>query len=279
MTDVVLVIPGLDGDPSLMQRLPWPESYRVIVHDHRLDGADGGLDGMADRALAQIDAEFGPHVPFVLFGESFGGTIALTLARRYPERIRALLLMSTYGWYPHPNRALVRLGLTLWRLLGDRVAHLVLYMGRLLSPIVEFKPGAIRLIGTVAPPDLAAFRAKCDLVLDFDARQWLTELRCPTLVMTGSFDLVVPSVAGRRLAQWIPGAHWRTLAGGHIAHISRPEPARLIIAQWLEELADRGAASVEARQCLQRLVPDHVEIADEGAGRATVAPADDVLNR
>src|SRR5689334_9331288 len=94
----VLVIPGLNGHPGLLMRAAptlfprWP----AFAFNHHVDVAPGGVEGLAERALALIE----PDERVVVCGESFGGTIALTLARMAPERVRGLILFSTFGWHP-----------------------------------------------------------------------------------------------------------------------------------------------------------------------------------
>ncbi len=260
MKPVLLVIPGLDGDPRLLQRLPWPTAYDIVVFDHTHDPAHGGVEALAEHALALVPA----NAPLVVCGESFGSTVALTLARLYPERVRGLLLLSGFGWYPWPNRAFVHFGMFSWRMLGDRVAAVFLKIGRILGPLVELTRNIVDY-SQLAEPDLAAYRAKCQLVLSFDARPWLTELRCPSLIVGGRVDLVVPSAASRHLAQRIVGAELHQLAGGHIAHLSRPDKAERIVTAWLQRLAVESAADLEAIQRLEGLVPDNADVANKRA--------------
>src|SRR5205085_4873894 len=86
-------------------------------------------------------------------GESFGGTIALTLARRHPERVRGLILLSAFGWYPAASAYASRLGLAAWRLLGDLLAARVFALWR---PV-----GAAGALGRRPPLALArAYRAR-----------------------------------------------------------------------------------------------------------------------
>ncbi len=277
MKDILLVIPGLDGDPRLLAALPWPRPYHVVIFDHSRDAASDGVDGLAERALALVDRQFGDHASFVLCGESFGSTIALTLARRHPTRVRGLLLLSAFGWYPWPNRALVHLGMLTWRLLGNRVADLVLRLGRVLGPLVELSRTIVDY-SQLNEPDLPAYRAKCNIVLRFDARPWLAEVRCPTLIVGGRLDLVVPPSAGHTLARSIPAAERRVLTGGHIAHLSRPVLAETILSAWLQRLALGGAADLESGEVLDRLVPIDVEVADERPGRPAPTPPQHVLD-
>ena len=72
---------------------------RVLAFDHRHDAVAGGVEGLAERALAVLDNDRDPDAPALVCGESFGATAALTLARCYPGRVRGLLLLSAFDWY------------------------------------------------------------------------------------------------------------------------------------------------------------------------------------
>src|SRR4029077_10006821 len=81
----VLIIPGLNGDPGMLLRsahLLFP-NWRPLGFNHHHDLAEGGVGGMAQRALQPpdaADADDADPRPVFVCGESFGGTVALTLA-------------------------------------------------------------------------------------------------------------------------------------------------------------------------------------------------------
>ena len=246
----VLAVPGLDGDPRLLLSAA-PRLFRgtrTLLFDHSRDRAQDGLDGLAERALAVLDADAEGATPSYICGESFGGTVALTLAHRHPERVRGLILLSTFGRYPAASSRLGRLGLLLWRALGDRAARQLLRAWRPVSV-----PGALGLHASfsrevlrayLARPelDLPAYRNKSQLALRFDARPWLGELTCPALVLTGSWDPVVPTRAGRELAGSLAGAELWCLPGGHLVHITRAAEAGELIGRWMSGVAARPLA-------------------------------------
>ncbi|HYY87942.1 MAG TPA: alpha/beta fold hydrolase, partial [Chloroflexota bacterium] len=138
----LLVIPGLDGDPGLLRSAEASlfRAFRPVWFDHRFDTAAGGAEGLAERALAVLDRDAEGDTPAFVCGESFGGTVALTLARMAPERVRGLILLSTFGCYPSLSSWSGRLGLLVWRVLGDRLARRVLDIWRPLGA-----PGALGL--------------------------------------------------------------------------------------------------------------------------------------
>jgi pimeloyl-ACP methyl ester carboxylesterase len=235
----VLVIPGLDGHTGLWEGLA-PHLFpglRPVWFDHARDRAAGGLDGLASRAIQALDADPDGHVPAYVCGESFGGTVALTLARRYPARVRGVILFSTFAWYPAVLAG--RAGLAAWRLLGDPVSNRLLSLWRPFSlPGALGFPFPLRTARDyVFRPavDAAAYRAKCELSVRFDARPWLSELGHPTFILVGTSDPVVPAAAGRDLARGLPRAVLHSLQGGHLVWAVRPwEVGRLLI-QWSAE--------------------------------------------
>jgi pimeloyl-ACP methyl ester carboxylesterase len=238
----VLVISGLDGDPRLLLGAA-PRLFRglrALPFHHARDPAEDGVEGLAERALAVLDADPEGAAPAYVCGESFGGTVALTLARRRPERVRGLVLLSAFGWYPaaasYPSQA----GMVLWRLLGDRLAR---HIFRLWRPVSVF--GAL---GHRPPPDvrrtyldrgdlhLPGYRAKSAIALAFDARPWLHEITCPAFALIGTRDPVVPTRAGRELARRLPRAQLHQLPGGHLVHLVRAAEAGALLARWRREV-------------------------------------------
>ncbi len=232
----VLIIPGLDGSTGLWRAAAARVfgSLRPIIFDHSRDRAVGGLEGLAERALRQLDADDDSGTPVYVCGESFGGTVALTLARQNPHRVRGLLLMSTFGYYP--SARIGRAGMALWKLLGDRLTDGVFKLAHFLTV-----PGAVGFgfKGDLTPylhrsaTDPAAVRQKCELSLGFDAREWRHEIQQPTFVLTGNFDPVVSPAAGSFLAQHIPHSSLHRVRGGHLVWSVNSTEVGALVDNWL----------------------------------------------
>jgi pimeloyl-ACP methyl ester carboxylesterase len=237
--DRVLVIPGLNGHPGLLLRaapLLFP-NWQTAAFNHHVDLAEGGVEGLARRALAVLDER--DQRVFVC-GESFGGTVALTLAHLRPERVKGLILLSTFGWHPS---MLARRGagaLALWSFLGHRVGDTVYRAGRVASLPTQlglrFPRDLFRSYISRPRANVAAYRIKAELSLTFDARPWLDSLDCPTFVLTGTWDPVVPASAGRELARTIPNARLRSLPGGHLVHLVHATRVGGLISEWARDL-------------------------------------------
>lgn len=248
----VLIIPGLNGDPGMLMRaapLLFP-GWQPVAFNHLRDAAAGGVEGLAERALERLDTECADSAPVYVCGESFGGTVALTLARVVPHRVAGLILFSTFGRYP---ATLARHGgagaLLMASFLGGRVGNGMYRATRLASVPsqlgLRFTSEVFR--GYVARPrsDADAYRIKAALSLTFDARPWLASIAAPAFVLTGHWDPVVPVSAGRELARSIPNTTLHTLGAGHLVHLVHPDRVGRLISQWSLPHATLRTAAAE----------------------------------
>jgi pimeloyl-ACP methyl ester carboxylesterase len=234
----VLIIPGLNGHPGLLLRAAptlFPR-WEHLCFNHHLDLAEGGVEGLAERALAMVDNDESLFV----CGESFGGTIALTMAHSHPERVKGLILFSTFGWHPSMLARRASAGMAVWSFLGYRAPTPVYKTARVASAPTQlglrFPVDLFRAYVDRPRAHVAAYRAKVALSLSFDARQWLAELDVPTFVLTGRFDPVVPVAAGRELAHTISGAELHQLPGGHLVHLVQTRRVAQLIDTWARDL-------------------------------------------
>lgn len=171
----------------------------------------------------------------VLCGLSMGGYIALEFLRRWPDRVRGLVLMDTRAEADTPEGrrgrdaqiALVR---------DEGTAAVAAQMvPKLLAPDA---PAAmvdrIRRMITATPPAgivgaLTAIRDRAD------SRVLLPELgRLPVLVVSGDRDALIPPSVAEAMADAIPGATLRMVAGaGHLPPVEQPERTTAILQEFL----------------------------------------------
>ncbi|HUT77701.1 MAG TPA: alpha/beta hydrolase [Polyangia bacterium] len=171
----------------------------------------------------------------VAVGHSLGGFVALQLALEHPESIGGLVLISTAA-----SGDLRRLGSALdapVALAWNRGPVEDIVRGNLIAAVAEGFPAkqssrfeefvATRLAHPARGRGVAGQR---DAVAAFDARERLWEVRCPTTVVHGLADRLVPPSLGRELARGIDGARLVELEGvGHLPLLEAPgELARII---------------------------------------------------
>lgn len=243
--DTLLLVPGLGG--TVAQLAPLAEalstSHRVISVDPRCGGEsdkpDSPLTGellAADMAAVLDHAGVG-SAHFV--GISFGGMIGQELALAHPQRVRSLLLASSYGasdaWTEHLWLArlmlLERLGLQE----HFQVALMFLHSPRVFREHPE-TIARIQAAFAAAPPDPGGYRRQLEYCRRHDARARLGAVRAPTLVMTGSEDILSPPAMGRALAELIPGARFQEVAdGAHLFMLLQPVAFAEQVRGWLRE--------------------------------------------
>ena len=121
----LLLLPGMDGTEILFgplrRSLPGHLDVEALRYPQR-GPSDYGL--LLTTALATIAAA-PPETRFVVLGWSFGGPLAMRIARLRPSRVRALVLVSTFVSCPLPWLRRVR-----WLLIGPIVGA-VRFMRRL----------------------------------------------------------------------------------------------------------------------------------------------------
>lgn len=181
-----------------------------------------GLGDYADCLAALTEAVAGE--PAVVGGISWGGTIALELHRRHPDRVRALILADTYaGWRGSlpPDE------------LRDRVDAAARQLDAADSGLPELPPGLFaadppaetaRLASAMAAsPRPATLRRQLRAMADADLRDELPRIAVPTLLIWGALDARSPLRVANEFARAIPGAQLLVLEGaGHLSNLERP---------------------------------------------------------
>ncbi len=248
----VLLIPGWGCDSGSWGDLLAHLAARrpCIAVDHRRGRRLFSIATMADDAAAVLDAAGVDQVDVI--GNSLGGMVGQALALRHPERVRALVLLSTspgVGSIPcHPA------------LLRDVVRHVSCGLLRRRPRMSTAPPSARRRgLGTAAALGAtgavlsAASLARVTTVTapaSSDPRfslsqlwatlSWfglpvLSRIRMPTLVVHGTHDAVIPALNARLLARHIPGARLHLVPGaGHLILGSGASPVAGAITAFLE---------------------------------------------
>jgi pimeloyl-ACP methyl ester carboxylesterase len=230
VTPHLLFLPGLLEDAEAFQAIIEGLGPRVTPSVADLTRSDT-IAGLARDALAQAPAE-----TFALAGHSMGGYVALEVMRQAPQRVERLALLCTNARPDSPESTENRR--RLMALAGrDFPAVIATLTQKLLTP--EHLEDA-RLTGTLSEMALGvgveAFRRQQQAIIGRpDSRPGLADIGCPTAVVAGADDAIMPLAVVKELADGIPGARLTVIADcGHMATLEQPDRVLEALVPWLE---------------------------------------------
>ncbi|HEX4301440.1 MAG TPA: alpha/beta hydrolase [Rhizomicrobium sp.] len=243
--------PGFDHSTLRPYFDRFADTHQVLYIDHRGNGRSTGdvatwnLAQWGDDVKGLCDA-LGIDKPHV-YGNSFGGMVAMAYAARHPEHPAKLILSST--------AARMRLDVT-YRLMEERggpEARAVAerfwkatsdeafadYM-RVCSPhynppggVVAEQAAARRR--AISRPDVTRHFSLGEM-LSMDARPGLAKVVCPTLVTVGDYDPITPVECSEEIMVALPKgiARFALFKGaGHGVHRDQPEAAERVMREFL----------------------------------------------
>lgn len=170
----------------------------------------------------------------VLCGNSLGGVVALQFYRLYPERVRKLILVDSFAYFPGGAESI-----------EDRLKTLdelgLAEFAATRAPKL-FAPGAPDALIARAKSDmtsipLSIYKASTAVTWSGDYRDLLPEIKVETLVVWGEHDTVTPRALSEELAAHIPAAREIALiaGAGHIPQMESPAAFNTLIADFLTQ--------------------------------------------
>ncbi|MFV1997159.1 MAG: pimeloyl-ACP methyl ester esterase BioH [Acidiferrobacterales bacterium] len=210
-----------------------PGHGRSATPDHQFD-----LDKTADVLANTIGK------PAVWLGWSLGGLVAMAVASRHAEAVKALVLVSATPRFvkgedwPHAM-APETLDAFAAGLAEDYQATL----DRFLSLQIGKEENSRALIRQLreqllvhGKPDPIALAAGLDILRDTDLRPRLATLEQPALVINGGRDRLTPPAAGEYLASTLAHGQYSLFEdAGHAAFLSHPREFAARLREFLDE--------------------------------------------
>ena len=202
------------------------ERFRVLTFDHPGHGASDlpeepcTVEAFAHALLQLLDSLELERVS--LCGTSLGGMVGIGLALEAPERIERLVLSCTSAYVGPPDGWTERARTV--RADGmEAVADSVVV--RWFTPALpREQPETVarfRAMLVETPPE--GYARCCEALGAWDARERLSAISVPTLVIAGAEDPATPVEHAELLASRIPGARLHVLE--HAAHLANVECA------------------------------------------------------
>jgi pimeloyl-ACP methyl ester carboxylesterase len=253
----LVFVHGLSGCwANWLEQLPvFAGAHRVVTLDlpgfghSPMPSQEISISGYA-RLLDSLLGQLGIDAAAVV-GNSMGGFIASELAIAFPQRVERLVLVSAAGisttGHPGTARALPSLRRleTVLAASGawvasksDTVARRARLREALMALVVRHPdrlPAALaaeQLRGAGKPGFIQALQS----ILDYDIRQRLPEIACPTLVVWGDRDRLVPLRDADVFVELIPDAHKVVFEDtGHMSMLERPAAFNALLEEFLAE--------------------------------------------
>ena len=226
----ILLVPGLLSSPRVYAPV-LPALWRfgpVTVANHVRDDNMGAI---ARRILAEAPPRF------ALAGHSMGGYIAFEIMRQAPDRVAKLALINTQARIDTPEAIERRRSLMARAKAGQYHAVLDEIFPNLVHSSRRDDAGLRQLIHDMGD-DVTVdgfVRQQAAIIGRPDSRPSLAWIKCPTLVLTGDEDKMIPNSLSREMADNIHGAKLVILENcGHMPQPEQPEATAAALVEWLK---------------------------------------------
>jgi pimeloyl-ACP methyl ester carboxylesterase len=258
---------ALHGGPGLDHSVLRPgidvlrSDFQLVLVDQRGHGrsdrdtpARWNLDVWADDVARLCDA-LDVDTPIVL-GVSFGATVALRFATRWPDRPAAVVSVSGSAHRDRP--ASVR---AFERIAGPDVAAVAARHWRAptADTLVEFRDRCMPYYTTTRTPLATASSIRNQALMlhwldgedrTFDLRPQLGQVRCPVLAITGELDPVAPPESAEVIADAVSQGEIAIVAeAGHGVFRDRPSAFREAVVSWVSR---NGLEAASEQSALRR---------------------------
>lgn len=184
----------------------------------------------------------------LFLGQSMGGTIALALAAKFPDLVHGLVLIASPGRDPSLNFHAQPVSRWIWQgliELNRTVPRLMPLLAQATAPVSDTRAFRLAMIEVVRAggfnpklsktADIDEYVGKVlatnpklffDLAADlatFDVADVAGRVACPTLMIAGAIDQIVPLPEAQRIAKLLPRGELAVLPhGSHCPHFDDP---------------------------------------------------------
>ena len=235
---------GLDQRYWAGQIGPCTEANRFITFDNRGVGRSTGamvsdIEQMAHDAVRLLD-----HLEIeraTVFGASMGGAIAQRLALDHPQRVSALILAITWARPIEFMRRQTDLARKVIEMGGAEAlvdASLIwMFTPRFFEvgrDVIDQMVMALFAGSGPEPASAEVLLAQLDAINKHDVIADLGRIACPTLVVGGRMDMMVPGFAAEEIAATIPNAELTMFDTGHGLMVEEMDAFNRRLAEFLQ---------------------------------------------
>lgn len=222
-----------------LNRTMWSDQEKALSSQHRVVTIDlrghgesdaplwhYSLDQAADDVRSLLDYLSIQQAVFV--GLSMGGYLLFAFYRKYPDRVKGMVLADTkaQGDTDGGKQARFDMAQIAYRQGASVIADIMI--PKLLSPAtIQTRPELVQRVRKMIEGnqvsgiagDLMAMAERCDSV------PLLKQITCPTQIIVGELDLPTPPTDAQLMANQISGARLVVLpAAAHLSNLEAPDP-------------------------------------------------------
>lgn len=231
MSEPLVLLPGMMCDARV-----WATQTTVMSYERPVTIAPvcmvDRIEEVASGLLSVLPSKF------ALCGHGMGGSIALELVRRAPERVIRLALLGTNPLSDTPQEAADREP----RMIGAKSGR---FERMLEADIIPRHVGGgprrgpamaeLSEMATSLGPDIFAKQERA-MQRRRDQQGTLRRITQPTLILAGGEDQIVPLKRQEFLAELIPYAKLSVLEGtGHMSMLEDPEGVTEALYDWMSQ--------------------------------------------
>lgn len=218
----------------------------VLAFDHLGSGQSAAIDRTTQLSIG----DFAGHLQTVLdelniakadlYGYSMGGCMALEFMRAWPECVNKMILCATTGGGKHYRKATDEVAQRMQNPRGqtfDEMYFDFLSISMPAEAIERHRDTLTEICTNSRDPatPVHVLQMKLRAFRQFDASDVLPSISCPTLVIHGQSDELMPPANGVELARHIKDAKLCLIADcGHYPHIERQEEVLQLLADFLQ---------------------------------------------
>jgi 3-oxoadipate enol-lactonase len=242
---VLLMLHGIGGaaESFTPQMQAFSDDFNVIAWNMPGYGGSAPLQPLSFEtlagALAELMDDIGSATAHIV-GHSIGGMVAQQFVSGYPERVASLVLVATSAAFGGRDGEFQK------RFIADRLGPLDrgATMKELATAIVDSltgdnpDPDTIQLAyRTMSSVPEATYRANMELLVKFDLRKKLSDIRVPVLLVAGEKDTnAAPSIM-EKMGGFIPGARFECIRdAGHLVNLEQPFAFNNVLRSFLNTI-------------------------------------------
>lgn len=237
----VLLVHGVGGRRQLWRGVTdrLKSEFQCISFDLRGHGESPRVapDFELDDLVTDLEAlrqRLGIEATHVI-GHSMGGMVAPAYARRHPERVLSVGLLSTAAFRTDEDRTRTRTVITAMREKGIHSALEILLQRWFTEDFMRSHPKVVEMRKRqLMEMDQEIYLNTFRIYAETEMSPWLQEIRAPALVMTGEFDAGCNPRINAMMAERLPDARLVILEGlRHSILIEAPDRVALPLAEFL----------------------------------------------